>query len=231
MISARRRVPASDRILAFAFGVIFIIVLLAVAIWIPNPTGFSYTIFRIVIALAAAGVGAVIPGFLTVSFRNTLRAGGAVALFVIVYFFAPVAIGEGSEPTPASPVGSARPAAEAWLATVDSGRLNEAYAAMSQTFRDRYDEDEVILLLDRERSALGKLVSRRLAATSSAVNPPGQPRGYYQAYGYRTKFEKDSRFIYESVQLYGEDRRWKPAGFFISVKNTDGQLVSYEPPN
>ncbi len=231
MVSKRRNVLASDRILAFAFGVTFIIVLLAVAIWIPNPTGFSYTIFRIVIALAAAGVGAVIPGFLTVSFRNTLRAGGAIALFVIVYFFAPVAIGEGSESTPAAPVGSARHTAEAWLAKVDSGRVKEAYAAMSRDIRDRHEEEEMALTVGWKRHALGRPVSRRLDATSSMVNPTGGPRGHYQAYRYRTKFENDTRFIYENVQLFGEDGRWKPAGFFLSVKNADGQMVSYEPPD
>lgn len=231
MISTRRAVPAVDRILAFTFGVVFIVVILAIAIWIPEPTGFSYTIFRIVIALAAAGVGAVIPGFLTVSFRNVLRAGGAVALFVIVYFFAPVAIGEGEASTPPPPVGSAKPAAEVWLATLDRGQVGEAYRSMSRGFQDRYEKEEVATLVRRERGVLGRVVSRHLNATSSMVNPPGQPRGYYQGYGFKTKFEKEPRFIYESVQLFGEDGKWKVAGFFTFVKNTDGQMVSYEPPD
>jgi len=231
MISTRRAVPATDRFLAFTFGVVFLVVILAIAIWIPEPTGFSYTIFRIVIALAAAGVGAVIPGFLTVSFRNVLRAGGAIALFVIVYFFAPVAIGEGEARTPPPPAGSAKPAAEAWLATLDRGQVGDAYRSMSRGFQERYEQEEMATLVDRERRALGPLVSRKLNATSSMVNPPGQPRGYYQSYGFKTKFANDPRFIYEAVHLYGEGGKWKVAGFFTFVKTADGQMASYEPPD
>jgi hypothetical protein len=49
-------------------------------------------IFRVVLALAAGAFGALIPGFIEVSFRNWLRAGGAMALFVIVYMINPPAL-------------------------------------------------------------------------------------------------------------------------------------------
>jgi hypothetical protein len=46
-----------------------------------------------VLALAGGGVGAVIPGFLDVSVtpstKFALRAGGALAVFVILYFWSP----------------------------------------------------------------------------------------------------------------------------------------------
>lgn len=79
----------TERHLAFAFGVVFVIVLLVLATLVPNPTPFQYTVFRIVLALAAGGVAAMIPGFLTVTVPNFLRAGGALAVFVIVYFYSP----------------------------------------------------------------------------------------------------------------------------------------------
>lgn len=74
---------------AYAFGVIFVIVILGIAIGIPNPTAFQYTVFRIVLALAAAGVAAMIPGFINVEVGTAVRAGGAIAVFVIVFFFSP----------------------------------------------------------------------------------------------------------------------------------------------
>jgi hypothetical protein len=40
-------------------------------------------------ALSAAGVGAVIPGFIEVKLKAFLQAGGAIAVFVVVYFFSP----------------------------------------------------------------------------------------------------------------------------------------------
>ena len=78
---------------AFAFGVIFIAFLLIAVIFIPNPTPAQETIFRIVMALAAAGVGAMIPGVLDLKMtfwtQLVIRAGGALAIFVIVFFYNP----------------------------------------------------------------------------------------------------------------------------------------------
>jgi hypothetical protein len=54
--------PPWERISIFAFGVIFVIALLLLAIFFPEPTPFQYQVFRIVLALAAAGVAALIPG-------------------------------------------------------------------------------------------------------------------------------------------------------------------------
>lgn len=78
-----------NTILAFVFGVVFVSVLMAVAWFKPDPSDFQYTIFRSVFALAGAGVAAVIPGFIEVKISNWLVAGGALAVFVILYFWNP----------------------------------------------------------------------------------------------------------------------------------------------
>jgi hypothetical protein len=80
---------AAERLLAFSFGVIFVIVLLVLAIVFPNPTQFQYAVFRIVLALAAGGVASMIPGFLSAQVGTWVRAGGALAVFVVVYFYSP----------------------------------------------------------------------------------------------------------------------------------------------
>jgi hypothetical protein len=79
----------SKGILAFVFGVTFIVTLLVLSVKFPNPTQFQYTVFRIVLALACAGVAAVIPGVLNVQIGGWLTAGGAFAVFAIVYFYSP----------------------------------------------------------------------------------------------------------------------------------------------
>jgi hypothetical protein len=80
-------------VLAFVFGIVFLATLLVLAVAIPNPTPSQFETFRIVIALAAGGVAAVIPGLLDLQLgqgaRFALRAGGALAVFVIVYFYSP----------------------------------------------------------------------------------------------------------------------------------------------
>ncbi len=80
--------------IAFVFGVAFVCVLIVLAAKFPHPTPFQYNVFRITLSLAAAGVGAMIPGFIIVDLNPTtgilIRAGGALAVFVIVFFFNPV---------------------------------------------------------------------------------------------------------------------------------------------
>ncbi|USD19793.1 hypothetical protein MJO52_11935 [Microbulbifer variabilis] len=78
--------------LSFSFGVSFLITLIIIAVVIPNPTGFQYTIFRIILSIAAGGAVAAFPGFIEVKLGKWLRAGGALAVFVLVYFWSPAAI-------------------------------------------------------------------------------------------------------------------------------------------
>ena len=79
-------------LLAFGFGVVFVTTLIVLAVAIPNPPATTFYIFRVVIALAAAGVGAVIPGLLIVHVGKVVRAGGALGLFVLVYLINPPAL-------------------------------------------------------------------------------------------------------------------------------------------
>ena len=79
-----------EKVLSFIFGVVFVSVMLTVAVFIPNPTPFQQWLFRVVLALAAAGVGAVVPGMINVEWKDPkIRAAGAFALFVIVYLLNP----------------------------------------------------------------------------------------------------------------------------------------------
>lgn len=78
---------------AFTFGVVFVVTMLIIAFRFPHPTPFQYNVFRTVLALAAAGAGAMLPGLINLEFTALagllLRAGGALALFVIIFFFNP----------------------------------------------------------------------------------------------------------------------------------------------
>lgn len=78
-----------EKIAIFAIGVAFVATLILIALFVPEPKPFPIFIFRVVLALGAGALGALIPGFIEVKFRNWLRAGGAIALFVIVYLINP----------------------------------------------------------------------------------------------------------------------------------------------
>jgi uncharacterized integral membrane protein len=225
------RASRNDKMLAFAFGVVFLLIVIGLAIFNPDPSDFSYTVFRIVLALAAAGVGAVLPGFLTVYVGNWVRAGGAIALFVIVYFFAPAPPTSNEGHTRPPPTAAAKPAADAWLKIVDEGRYEDAYRSMADSVRSQYTLNEVLEIQESERRALGSVLSRKVDAASSGVNPPGLARGFYRYYGYRTRFSKEPRIIYEQVNLIWEKNSWRVMGFFTWVKTNNGAFVSYDPPD
>lgn len=226
METTKPRIAVTDKFLAFGFGVSFLIVLIVIALLKPEPSGFSYTVFRIVLALAAGGIGAVLPGFIEVSFRNTLRAGGAVALFVVVYFFAPAPIDTPPAPPPRE---AARPVADNFLKLLDEGEYQAAYDGMTTSFKAQYPFSDMRELIKGERDVLGQVVSRKYDATSMALNPPGSAKGHYISFGFRTKFKNEPRTIFESVTVFSENGKWKPVAFFTYVKSPAGQFVSYDP--
>jgi hypothetical protein len=83
---------ALQRKAAFTFGIFFIMSMLVLALFVPNPTPFQYLVFRVVLSLAAAGVAAMIPGFIELNIPNWIRAGGALAVFLIVFFYNPASL-------------------------------------------------------------------------------------------------------------------------------------------
>ena len=81
-------IPA-DKVAAGSFGMVFLITMILLAIRFPNPTPFQYMTFRVILALAAAGIAPFIPGLLEVQVSTAVKAGGAIGIFVIIYFFSP----------------------------------------------------------------------------------------------------------------------------------------------
>lgn len=82
-----------NMILAFAFGLVLIGAILTLVVKIPNPTVHQFQVFAVVLALAAGGFSSVLSGMLNVRLnlnrRVAIGATGALAVFVIVYFFVP----------------------------------------------------------------------------------------------------------------------------------------------
>ena len=216
-----------ELVAAFVFGCVFLILILVIALFKPSPTPFEYTVFRITIALAAAGVGAILPGFLDVQFRNWLRAGGALALFVVVYFFAPAAMPVSEPSLGPEPTTDAKLKAEEWLSFVDQKEFRKAYMRMADSFKAQFPFSQFEELISRERNSLGITRTRQFVSATPFESPPGARKGFYRQYGYTVNFEREPETIYQFVYLVGEAQDWRVNGFYTMVKLASGQFVPY----
>ena len=90
---ASRQVGRLEIVLAFLFGCLALAAVLWLAFRSDSLSNQQFEILRIMLALAGAGVGAVFPGFLdlrvTSGTKLAVRAGGALAVFVVLYFWSP----------------------------------------------------------------------------------------------------------------------------------------------
>lgn len=73
----------------FWFSVGAFAVLLAISLFVPGWAQQNNALSKTLLALAAAGVAATLPGFLNLEFNNFLKAGGALAVFVLVFLINP----------------------------------------------------------------------------------------------------------------------------------------------
>lgn len=206
-----QNIKAEVRI-AVAFGFIALIALFAVAIFFPHPGPLLVTIARVTLALACAGIAAVIPGLLTIELRptvaNIVRAGGALAVFVLVYFFSPAGlITSPDEPDPGPTTDYMSEVAE-WVKLIDVGSYFEAYERASAKTRLEYTPELFSNIYKSYLAPLGKVKTRVLVGGNSAVQLPNGERGQFRIINYKVNFEKGIEQI-ETIVLVAENDTWK----------------------
>ncbi|MFO1081265.1 MAG: hypothetical protein U1E23_11665 [Reyranellaceae bacterium] len=81
-----------EKMVSVGCGVVFVWAILGLAVAIPHPTPSQVQTFTVVSALAAAGFVSMVPGFLVVEVTASIRAGGALAAFLVVYVFSPTLV-------------------------------------------------------------------------------------------------------------------------------------------
>jgi hypothetical protein len=203
--------------LAFAFGVVFVGVLLGLATMEKNPTPFAIRVYVTVLALAGGGIGAVLPGFLEIQYKNFARAGGAIALTVLIYLNEP-AIGK-NVANFVEPTALAEPVAMAFLKAVDSGDPSQSWGLLSNTAKSQVNDTEAgwALLFRNDILPLGPVQSRTLIGQGRAESPAGAPPGLYRWYTYKTKYSNDTGPRLENVMLRASpDDTWEIFAYQIS---------------
>ena len=87
-----RKLSAAEKYIGFAMGFIFIIMIFISAILFPAPTQYQLFVFRVILSIAAAGIGGILAGFISVDTKIkgiSIRAGGALAFGLLVYLINP----------------------------------------------------------------------------------------------------------------------------------------------
>ncbi|EJI1394755.1 hypothetical protein NDL37_004522 [Vibrio parahaemolyticus] len=87
--------PKWQLISGLVVGLFFSVAILVAVIFIPNPTGTQFFVFRGLFSISMAAIAAVIPGLLNVESRYqqfSIKATGAIAVFVIVWLINPPAL-------------------------------------------------------------------------------------------------------------------------------------------
>lgn len=211
------RTSQIDRWLAFAFGVVFVSILLYLATVVENPTALAIRVYVTVLALAAAGIGAILPGFLEIKYKNVVRAGGALGLGVLVYSNEP-AIGT-NVPRFVESNSPAQPVADAFLAAIDSGDPARSWALLPDVARAQVNNSEAEWneLYKNDITPLGATISRLLIGQSRVESPPGAPPGIYRIYTYKSKHASDSGYRQEGVMLRSNaSKSWDVYSYQIS---------------
>jgi len=198
----------------FVFGVLALSALFAVAILAPDHNALLITISRVTLALACAGIAAIIPGFLDVELGkgaiNAIRAGGALAVFVLVFFFNPPALIAPVQEYPPhvpTPDEDYMPAINTWLRLIDAGDIASAYRIADEKTREEYSLELFRSLYTGYVKPLGKLQRRKLLGANSALVLPTGEKGNFRIITYETKFENGPAQI-ERILVTAKGGKW-----------------------
>jgi hypothetical protein len=194
----------------------------------PNPTSSQLFTFGVVLALAAAGVGAILPGSLGVEWTGVgglpaVRAGGALAMFAMVFAFQPKIEQAIVRITP--PKESPFPVAEEFLEANDGGDMSRVWTLLDADAKGLVVGSEVELreLYQNSVSPLGRVIHRAKKGASLVETPPGFPIGAYRQINFKTQFETDGqRCRLEVITVRAnQDMQWRVFSYVISPETVE----------
>ena len=197
-----------EKTFVFAFGVVFLTAILVLVVLIPTPTPPQFFAFRLTLALSAAGVGALLPGFLRLDIplpvKGGIRAGGALALFASVWFLNPATLNIEVQP----PKEDAGILINQFLGLTDAHDHAAAYALFSKRNKERISKEAYVSMGKQVRDPLGGVGQRVLfsAATPDEINGV---RGPFVVHAYQGRFSSAKDVWAEIVSTIPENGAWR----------------------
>jgi hypothetical protein len=213
-------------LIAFAFGAIFIISILVFTAVVKDPSPTEIWTYRVILALAAAGVAAILPGFIDIKYKSLVQAGGAIGVFVLVLVAFPA-----PTPTPAKTVAASAEdfvwpmedpefAARKYVDLVDNNKFLEAFELVDSSAGYTWNSFETSYKAGR--TPLGVVDDRRQTGSQRTFDPSGMAKGAYALVTYQTKFSKEEKCREEVVSLkVTPTKTWRVAGHTSSPVQVD----------
>ncbi|HNX33239.1 MAG TPA: DUF4019 domain-containing protein [Kiritimatiellia bacterium] len=106
-------------------------------------------------------------------------------------------------------------AAEKWVALVDGGKYAESWKEAAAYFRNAVPQAQWEQMARAVRQPLGKLVSRKVKATTYKTALPGAPDGEYVVIKFETSFENKKAATETVTPMMDKDGQWRASGYFI----------------
>ncbi len=106
-------------------------------------------------------------------------------------------------------------AADAWLALVDAGKLDESWAQAAVYYRNAVSKENHAQALNGVRGPLGDVVSREARSHEYATALPGAPDGQYVVIQYTTRFANKNDAVETVTPMLESDGTWKVSGYYI----------------
>ena len=214
MTGTRKRRLSLEIILTFSFGVLALIVLFVIGLLVDQPNQLLSLVSRVTLALACAGIAAMLPGFIQLNIAShtnlAIRAGGAVAIFVLVYLVDPGSQLDSNSQTceiPEAPHNNFMPVVEDWNAKIEAQEYAEAYVAASSWTRNQYTLEFMKTVYENFGREVGNLKSRTLVGSSSLQQLADGVCGNFRLITYSTEFEEGGKLT-ENFIVMIEDQKW-----------------------
>lgn len=208
--------------IVFGFGVLSLVFLFAIALFTKEHNPLLITTARITIAIACAGVAAIIPGFIHIDLSGgmakVVRAGGAMAVFVLVYFFNPPGLISSTEETVPNPPSDYMPIVYDWLKIVDSGDYLTAYNNADPSTRENYSAELFESLFSGYLKPLGSLKSRNLLSANSLKLLPTGEKGNFRLVVFESNFEFGGAQI-EQILVSANSGKWLVRNHTLTPKS------------
>ncbi|WP_083003296.1 DUF4019 domain-containing protein [Halomonas sp. GT] len=131
----------------------------------------------------------------------------SVAFFLVAILLSLVPYAQASAQT-------AEAAALAWLESIDSGEVEQAWETSSSLLKTPLSPNMLRRIIELARHEFGAVESRRKVQVSHYQSMPGAPDGDYMVFIFHTRFENKARGI-ETVTPHLENGEWRVSGYYV----------------